>query len=275
MIKDLQDTITLNNGVHMPGFGLGVYKVEQDVAVDAVKAALENGYRSIDTASFYQNEEGVGKGIRESSVSRDDIFVTTKVWNDEQGYDNTLLAFERSLDKLQLDYLDLYLIHWPVKGKFKETWRAMEKLYEEGKVRAIGVSNFHIHHLKDLMQHSKVKPAVNQVEFHPHLTQESLRVFCKEEEIQLEAWSPLKKGRIFEDPLLKQIAQKYEKTPAQIILRWNVQHEIITIPKSTNENRIIENANVFDFSLTDEETALIDQMNKDERTGTNPDRFDE
>lgn len=275
MIKSLKDTITLNNGVKMPGFGLGVYKVEEDIAVDAVRTALKNGYRSIDTASFYQNEKGVGKGLRESGVSRDEIFVTSKVWNDEQGYDRTLEAYERSLNQLGLDYLDLYLIHWPVKDKYKETWRAMERLYEEGSVRAIGVSNFHVHQLKDLMKDSNVKPAVDQIELHPHLTQEDLRAFCEGENIRIEAWSPLKKGRIFEEPGLKEIAQKYEKTPAQVILRWNIQHEIITIPKSTNEKRIIENANIFDFSLTEQEMASIDQLNKGERTGTNPDSFDE
>lgn len=275
MITNLRDTITLNNGVEMPGFGLGVYKVEEEIAVEAVKTALKNGYRGIDTASYYKNEKGVGKGIKESGIPREEIFVTTKVWNDEQGYENTLKAFEQSLDRLGLDYLDLYLIHWPVKGKFKETWRAMEKLYEEGSVRAIGVSNFHVHHLKDLMKDSNIKPAVNQVELHPHLTQFDLRKFCQEQNIQIEAWSPLKKGRIFDEPVLKEIADKYGKTPAQVILRWDIQHQIITIPKSTKEERIIENADVFDFSLTAEEMKRIDQLNKNERTGTNPDSFDD
>lgn len=275
MITHLQDTFTLNNGVKMPGFGLGVYKVEEEVAVGSVKAALKNGYRGIDTASFYKNEKGVGRGIEESGVSREEIFVTSKVWNDEQGYDSTLEAFDQSLDRLGLDYLDLYLIHWPVRGKYKDTWKAMEKLYEEEKVRAIGVSNFHVHHLKDLMEDSKVKPVVNQVELHPHLTQEDLREFCVEENIRIEAWSPLKKGRIFEDPVITRIADKHRKTPAQIILRWDIQHGIIAIPKSTKEERIIENADIFDFTLTQEEMTQIDQLNKNERTGTNPDSFDE
>jgi len=275
LITHLQDTFTLNNGVKMPGFGLGVYKVEEEVAVGSVKAALKNGYRGIDTASFYKNEKGVGRGIEESGVSREEIFVTSKVWNDEQGYDSTLEAFDQSLDRLGLDYLDLYLIHWPVRGKYKDTWKAMEKLYEEEKVRAIGVSNFHVHHLKDLMEDSKVKPVVNQVELHPHLTQEDLREFCVEENIRIEAWSPLKKGRIFEDPVITRIADKHRKTPAQIILRWDIQHGIIAIPKSTKEERIIENADIFDFTLTQEEMTQIDQLNKNERTGTNPDSFDE
>lgn len=276
MIEHLQDTVTLNNGVQMPGFGLGVYKVEDgDVTVESVKAALKNGYRSIDTASFYDNERGVGQGITESGVSRDEIFVTSKVWNDEQGYENTLQAFEASLEKLGTDYLDLYLIHWPVKGKYKDTWKAMETLYEEGKVRAIGVSNFHVHHLKDLMADSNVKPVIDQVEYHPHLTQENLRAFCEEENIQLEAWSPLKKGRLMDDPVIAGLAEKYGKTSAQIILRWDVQNNVITIPKSTHEHRIKENAAIFDFELTDDEMKQISSLNKNERTGKNPDSFDE
>lgn len=275
MIEHLQDTVTLNNGVKMPGFGLGVYKVDEEVAVDSVKAALENGYRSIDTASFYNNEKGVGKGIRESGVPREEIFITSKVWNDEQGYEETLEAFERSLEKLGLEYLDLYLIHWPVKGKYQDTWKAMEKLYNEGKVRAIGVSNFHVHHLQDLMSNSKVKPVVDQVEYHPHLSQEKLRAFCEEADIKLEAWSPLKKGRLFDEPVISELADKYGKTSAQIILRWDVQNNVITIPKSTHAHRIKENADIFDFTLTDEEVTRISSLNKDDRTGKNPDSFDE
>ncbi len=275
MINHLQDTVTLNNGVQMPGFGLGVYKVEDDeVAAASVESALKHGYRSIDTASFYQNERGVGKGIRESGVPRKEIFVTSKVWNDEQGYDSTLKAFEASLEKLGLDYLDLYLIHWPVKDKYKETWKAMEKLYEEGKVRAIGVSNFHVHHLQDLMDDSTVKPVINQVEYHPHLTQEQLKAFCEQEDIQLEAWSPLKRGRILDEPVLTEIATKYNKTAAQVILRWDVQQNVVTIPKSTHEHRIKENAAIFDFELTTDEMEQINSLNKDDRAGTNPDSFD-
>lgn len=274
MITHLQDTVTLNNGVKMPGFGLGVYKVEEDVAIDSVKNALKNGYRSIDTASFYQNEKGVAQGIKESGVPREEIFVTSKVWNDEQGYEATLQAFEESLERLEMEYLDLYLIHWPVKGKYKETWQAMEKLYEEGKIRAIGVSNFHVHHLKDLMADSKVKPAVDQVELHPHLSQVNLRDYCKQENIQMESWSPLKRGRMFDEPAIAEIAEKHRKTPAQVILRWNIQHEIITIPKSTKEARIIENADIFDFSLTDEDMIRLDDLNINDRVGTNPDSYD-
>ena len=274
MITHLQDTVTLHNGVKMPGFGLGVYKVEDgETVIHAVKSALKNGYRHIDTAQFYDNERGVGQAIKESGIPRDEIFITSKVWNDDQGYESTLRAFEESLQKLGTDYMDLYLIHWPVTGKFKETYRAMEKLYQEGKVRAIGVSNFHVHHLETLMESSTITPMVDQVEFHPHLTQTELRSFCKENNIQFEAWSPLKKGRLFEDETLQEIAKAHGKTVAQVILRWNIQHEVVTIPKSIREQRIIENADVFDFSLTDEEMKRIDGMNKNERTGSNPDDF--
>jgi diketogulonate reductase-like aldo/keto reductase len=274
MINHLQDTITLNNGIHMPGFGLGVYKVEGgNTVIDTVSSALEVGYRLIDTAEFYDNEEGVGQAIRQSGIPREEIFVTSKVWNDSQGYESTLKAYEESLEKLGLDYLDLYLIHWPVSGKFKDTWRAMEKLYQDGKVRAIGVSNFHVHHLEELIKDAKIKPAINQIEFHPHLTQEAVLTFCKENDIQMQAWSPLKKGRIFEEPLLVKLAEKYGKTVAQLILRWDLEQGVATIPKTTNKNRMIENADVFDFKLTTEDIEQITNLNRDERTGSNPDDF--
>ncbi|WP_284139144.1 aldo/keto reductase [Virgibacillus sp. LDC-1] len=275
MISHLADTITLNNGVKMPGVGLGVYKVENGPTVEqAVKVALDYGYRSVDTASFYGNEEGIGKALAEVNIPRDQLFITSKVWNDEQGYDAAQEAFHRSLQRLGLDYLDLYLIHWPVKGMYKDTWQALEALYEEGKVRAIGVSNFHIHHLQDLLKESQITPAVNQVEYHPHLTQEPLKAFCEKQGIQLEAWSPLKRGRLLEEPTIKDLANKYGKTPAQIILRWNVQHRVITIPKSIHPERIKENGNVFDFSLTEHDMQLLDRLNRDDRSGTNPDSFD-
>lgn len=275
MIENLQDTVTLNNGVDMPGFGLGVYKVEDgDTVIKSVRTAIECGYRSIDTASFYANEEGVGEGIRQSGIAREEIFITSKVWNDEQGYKSTLEAFESSLERLKVDYLDLYLIHWPVKGKYKDTWRALEELYKAGKVRAIGVSNFHIHHLEDLMKDANIKPAINQVEFHPHLTQEKLRAYCRERHIQFESWSPLKRGQLLDDPGLMEIADKYGKSVPQVILRWNVQNEVIVIPKSITEERIKENADIFDFSLTVPEMEMIDAMNMDDRSGTNPDEFD-
>ncbi|MFD1848751.1 aldo/keto reductase [Oceanobacillus bengalensis] len=273
MISSLKDTVTLNNGVKMPGFGLGVYKMDDDITVEAIQTAIKNGYRLIDTASYYKNEEAVGKGIKESGISRDEIFITSKVWNDQQGCENTLQAFDESLRKLDLDYLDLYLVHWPVSGKYKETWRALEKLYADGKVRAIGVCNFQTYHLEDLLKDCKVKPVINQVEYHPHLTQEEVKAFCEKEDIQMEAWAPLKRGGVFDEPVIVELVEKYGKTPAQIVLRWDIQNNVITIPKSATESRIIENADIFDFSLTDEEMTRIGSLNKDERTGPNPDDY--
>jgi methylglyoxal/glyoxal reductase len=274
LISNIQDKITLNNGVEMPGFGLGVYKVDDgDTVIQAVQTAIEVGYRSIDTASLYNNERGVGQGVRESGIPREEIFITSKVWNDQQGYESTLKAFDQSLERLGLDYLDLYLVHWPVSGKYKETYRALEKLYADGKVRAIGVSNFHVHHLEELLKDCNVKPVINQVEYHPHLTQEDLKRFCEKEEIQLEAWSPLKRGRLLTESTLVEIGQKYGKSPAQVILRWDIQNNVITIPKSTSAERIKENANIFDFSLTDEDMKNINNLNINDRSGSNPDDF--
>ncbi|WP_462409615.1 aldo/keto reductase [Neobacillus sp. Marseille-QA0830] len=272
MPTSLTDTTTLHNGVKMPWFGLGVFKVKEGTeVVDSVKAAIKNGYRSIDTAAIYQNEEGVGQAIRESGVSREELFVTSKVWNSDQGYESTLRAYETSLKKLGLDYLDLYLIHWPGKTKFKETWKALEQLYKDGRVRAIGVSNFKIHHLEELLKDAEIKPMVNQVEYHPHLTQKDLLAYCQEQGIQLEAWSPLKQGQLLDDSVINEIAAKYGKSAAQVILRWDLQTKVITIPKSIKEHRIIENANIFDFELSDEDMKKIDALNKDERVGSDPD----
>jgi len=271
--KHLQDGTALSNGVVMPWFGLGVYKVQEGDEVErAVSTAIEAGYISIDTAAFYQNEEGVGRAVRASGVPRDKLFITTKVWNTEQGYESTLKAFEESRKKLQLDYVDLYLVHWPVPGKYKDTWRALEKLYEDGLVRAIGVSNFQIHHLEDLAASANVRPMVNQVEYHPLLTQKPLLKYCRENGIQLEAWSPLMRGNL-DLPLLKELAQKYGKTPAQIVLRWDLQHEVVTIPKSVTPERIRENANVFDFELSAEDMERIDGLNQNRRFGADPDNF--
>lgn len=277
MVKSLQDTTTLHNGVKMPWLGLGVFLVKEgQEAIDSVKIAIQNGYRSIDTAAIYKNEEGVGQGIKESSVPRDELFITSKVWNSDQGYESTLTAFETSLNKLDLDYLDLYLIHWPFpkKGKYKETWRALEKLYKDGKVRAIGVSNFKEHHLDDLIQDAEIKPMVNQVEFHPEFAQKELRAYCKKHGIQLEAWSPLKRGELLDNPILTQIAQKYGKSSAQVIIRWDIQNEVVTIPKSTKEQRIISNADVFDFELTVEDMEAINGLDTGKRGFADPDEFD-
>lgn len=275
MPNNLQDTTTLHNGVKMPWFGLGVFKVKEgSEVVDSVKAAIKNGYKSIDTAAVYQNEEGVGQGIKEAGVPREELFITTKVWNADQGYESTLNAFETSMEKLGLEYLDLYLIHWPVAGKYKETWKALEKLYKDGRVRAIGVSNFHIHHLKDLMADAEIKPMVNQVEYHPHLAQTELLEFCKAEGIQMEAWSPLKQGELLSEPTIVEIAEKHGKSPAQVILRWDLQNGVVTIPKSIKEHRIVENADVFNFELSAEDMDRLNSLNKDERVGPDPDNFD-
>ncbi|MED0588440.1 MULTISPECIES: glyoxal/methylglyoxal reductase [Bacillus] len=274
MPTSLKDTVKLHNGVEMPWFGLGVFKVENgNEATESVKAAIKNGYRSIDTAAIYKNEEGVGIGIKESGVAREELFITSKVWNEDQGYETTLAAFEKSLERLQLDYLDLYLIHWPGKDKFKDTWRALEKLYKDGKIRAIGVSNFQVHHLEELLKDAEIKPMVNQVEFHPRLTQKELRDYCKAQGIQLEAWSPLMQGQLLDNEVLTQIAEKHNKSVAQVILRWDLQHEVVTIPKSIKEHRIIENADIFDFELSQEDMDKIDALNKDERVGPNPDEL--
>ncbi|MEH7884664.1 aldo/keto reductase [Bacillus sp. JJ1609] len=275
MPNSLQDTTTLHNGVKMPWFGLGVFKVKEgSEVVDSVMAAIKNGYKSIDTAAVYQNEEGVGQAIKEAGTPREELFITTKVWNAEQGYETTLKAFETSMEKLGLEYLDLYLIHWPVAGKYKDTWKALEKLYKDGRVRAIGVSNFHVHHLKDLMADAEIKPMVNQVEYHPHLSQTELLEFCKAEGIQMEAWSPLKQGELLSEPTIVEIAEKHGKSPAQVILRWDLQNGVVTIPKSIKEHRIVENADVFNFELSAEDMDRLNGLNKDERVGPDPDNFD-
>lgn len=279
MINGLQETTALHNGVKMPWLGIGVFKVEEGPElVNALKAAIKHGYRSIDTAAIYGNEEGVGEGIREglkeAKISRQDLFVTSKVWNTDLGYELTLKAFESSLQKLGLEYLDLYLIHWPVEGKYKDAWRALETLYKQGKVKAIGVSNFQIHHLEDLMISAEIKPMINQVEYHPRLTQKELQEFCQKHEIQLEAWSPLMQGELLDNDTLQSISAKYQKSIAQIILRWDLQNGVITIPKSTKEHRIIENASIFDFELTKEDMEKIDSLNENKRVGPDPDHFD-
>ncbi|USK70279.1 aldo/keto reductase [Peribacillus asahii] len=279
MTRNLQDTTTLYNGVKMPWLGIGVFKVEEGPElVNAVKFAIKHGYRSIDTAAIYENEEGVGQAIREgldeTGISREELFVTSKVWNSDLGYESTIAAYETSLKKLGLDYLDLYLIHWPVEGKYKEAWRALETLYKEGKVKAIGVSNFQIHHLEDLMKDAEIKPMVNQVEYHPRLTQKEVQAFCQEHGIRLEAWSPLMQGQLLDNPILQEIAHTHNKTIAQVIIRWDLQNGVVTIPKSTKEHRIVENSAVFDFELTKEEMQRIDELNQNHRVGPDPDNFD-
>ncbi|MFC5213066.1 aldo/keto reductase [Streptomyces coerulescens] len=265
--------IILNNGVEMPQLGFGVWQVPDDEATRAVGTALEAGYRSIDTAAIYGNEAGTGRAIAASGVPREDIFVTTKLWNGDQGYDSTLSAFETSLKKLGLDYVDLYLIHWPApsRDKYVDTYKAFEKLHADGRIRAIGVSNFLPEHLERLIGETSVVPAVNQIELHPHLQQHASRAFHAEQGIATEAWSPLGSGKgLLEVPAIVAIAQKHGRTPAQIVLRWHLQIGNVVIPKSVTPSRIKENIAVFDFSLDDEDLAAISALNEDRRIGSDP-----
>jgi methylglyoxal/glyoxal reductase len=275
MLKNLQSKKTLHNGIEIPYVGLGVFQMKDPrETVEAVKSAIKTGYLSVDTAAVYENEESVGEGVKESRARREDLFITSKVWNSDQGYDTTLKAFETSLKKLDMDYMDLYLIHWPVEGKYNDTWKALERLYNEGLVKSIGVSNFHQHHLEDLMKNSNEKPVINQIECHPRLNQEKLRTFCQEENIAVEAWSPIAQGRVLDEPTLKQIAEKHGKSSAQVILRWHLQNDVVIIPKSVHANRIKENADLFNFELSTNEMNQINDLNQDERFGPDPDNFD-
>ncbi|MGW1000446.1 aldo/keto reductase [Streptomyces sp. NPDC002520] len=269
--------IILNNGVEMPQLGFGVWQVPDDEAERAVATALQAGYRSIDTAAIYRNEEGTGKAINASGLPREEIFVTTKLWNTDQGYDSTLRAFDASLEKLGLDYLDLYLIHWPLpsRGKYVDSYKAFEKLYSEGRVRAIGVSNFLPEYLERLIEETSVIPAVNQIELHPHLQQRAARAFQADQGIRTEAWSPLGSGKgLLDVPAIVAIGQKHNRTPAQVVLRWHIQLGNIVIPKSVTPSRIRENIEVFDFSLDDEDLAAISALNEDRRLGPDPATFD-
>ena len=258
----------------MPYLGLGVYLAAAGREVQqAMKHALQIGYRLFDTASIYENESDVGKVIRESSIPRQDIFVTTKLWNSDHGYDKSIKAFHRSLERLGLEYIDLYLIHWPVEGLRRESWRALESLMDTGKCRAIGVSNYLIPHLEELLGYAKVIPMVNQVEFSPFLYLKDLLHFCQLHHIQLESYSPLTRGKKFKHPLLQELSAKYQKTPAQILIRWNLQHEVVVIPKSSHPKRIEENAAVFDFSISPEDMRSLDQLDENYRVSWNPTRI--
>lgn len=265
--------LILNNGVTMPQLGFGVFQVPDDQTADVVTSAIEAGYRSIDTAAAYGNEAGVGRAVASSGLARDELFVTTKLWNTDQGYDSTLTAFDASLSKLGLDYVDLYLIHWPTpaRDKYLDTWRAFEKLLADGRTRSIGVSNFQPAHLQRLLDNSGIVPVLNQVELHPSLQQQELRTCHARHDIATEAWSPLAQGAVLKDDTITTIAERHGKTPAQIVLRWHLQIGNIVIPKSSTPARIRENIDVFDFELTDDDIRAITTLDRGTRMGPDPD----
>lgn len=270
----LKSTKTLHNGVEMPRFGLGVFKMaDKEEAVAAMLSAIAAGYPAIDTAAIYKNEPEVGEAVRASGIKREELFITSKVWNTDQGYDNTLRAFEASLERLGFDYLDLYLTHWAIPETFEETYRAIQRLYDEKLVRSIGVSNHQQHHLEKILATANTKPMVNQIELHPQLTQEPLRQFCADNDIVVTSWSPLARGRLLEDPVLAKIGETHGKSIAQVVIRWHLQNDLVVIPKSVTPSRIQENADVYDFSLTQEEMKLIDGLDQDWRSGTHPDEI--
>lgn len=282
MMNQLTDTYKLNNGIDIPWVGFGTWQTPSgEVTVNSVKKAIETGYRHIDTAAAYKNEGSVGQAIKESGVNREDLFVTSKLWNTERGYEKTKAAFEQTLKELGTDYLDLYLIHWPaVSAQFDnweeinlETWKAMTELYKDGKIKAIGVSNFKTHHLEALVQ-TEVKPMVNQIEYHIGHTQDDIVDFCKKHDILIEAWSPIGSGRLLEDATLKEIAQKYDKSVAQLSIRYVLQNGVLPLPKSVTPERIEENTHLFDFEISDEDMKKLDAMENVGFSGMNPDEVD-
>ena len=275
-VQSIHDCAVLHNGVKMPWLGLGTWKSAEGAEVErAVRAALDLGYRHVDTAAVYGNERGVGRAVLESGVPREQVFVTTKVWNDAQraGPAAVKRAFDESLRRLDMDYVDLYLVHWPVKGKYKDAWRALEEIYATGRAKAIGVSNFMVHQLNDLLAVVDVVPMVNQVEFHPRLLQRELLELCRQNDIVEVAWSPLMRGKVEAIRELRDVAEKYGKTPAQVVLRWDLQHGVATIPKSVRRERLSENAEIFDFALSPQDMATIDSLDRGQRTGPDPDNF--
>ncbi len=278
----LNDCYTLHNGVKIPCIGFGTWQIPNgEAATSIVKEAIACGYRHIDTASAYENEESVGKAVRESGVPREQLFIASKLWNSDHGYDNALRAFDMSLKRLDMEYLDLYLIHWPVPVNQKtdyiqlnrDTWRAFEKLYREGRVKAIGVSNFMVHHLQEIMEGSEIKPMVNQIELHPEYTQQEVAEFCKNSNILIEAWSPLMQGRIFQLPPVRELAKKYGRSVSQIAIRWFVQKGIIPLPKASGREHILQNADVFGFELQKEDIDKLDALKGIGRIGPDPDNI--
>lgn len=275
MKRDINYKIKMNNGVDIPQFGLGVYLTNSGAeCVNAVTWALEAGYRHIDTARIYGNEKEVGEAVRNSRVRREDIFITTKLWNDDHGYMPALKAFDKSLKTLRTDYIDLYLIHWPVKEKRKDSWRALEKIYESGYCKSIGVSNYMINHLEELFSYANVIPVINQVEFSPYNYQKDLLDVCTKNKIILEAYSPLTRMKKLDDPKVLPIAKKHNKTAAQVLIRWAIEHDLVVIPKSANKDRIIENANVFDFELDADDMKILNNLDEGFRCSWDPTKTD-
>jgi len=275
MTLSLATTATLHDDVEIPLLGFGTFKMADGTEVEqAVTTALELGYRHIDTAMIYRNETGVGRAIAASGIDRSEVFVTTKVWNTDQGYEPTLAAIDASLDRLGMDRVDLYLVHWPKPHHTADTWRAMEEILASGKARAIGVSNYLIHHLDQLAETATVMPSINQIEFSPHLQSPELVGYCSDRGIAVEAWSPLKRGRIIDDPELSVIAATHDVTVSQVVLRWMLQRGIVAIPKSVTPSRIASNADLFDFELSEVEMAEINGMDRSERLGPDPDHID-
>ncbi|MDY0082233.1 MAG: aldo/keto reductase [Ignavibacteriaceae bacterium] len=275
MKKDINYKLKMNNSVEVPQLGLGVYLTKSgSECINAVTWAFEAGYRHIDTAKFYKNEKDVGEAVRNSGIKREEVFVTTKLWNEDQGYESALKAFDKSLKDLNINYIDCYLIHWPVKDKRKDSWKALEKIYESGYCKSIGVSNYMIPHLDELFTYANVIPVMNQVEFNPYNYQKDLLEFCNKNKIILEAYAPLTRSKRLNDNKVLSIAEKHKKTNAQVLIRWAIQHELVVIPKSVHKERIIENADLFDFSLDESDMDILNNMNEDFRVSWNPASID-
>lgn len=271
---NINDTQYLNNGYPMPSIGLGVYKITDDEMNEVINTAIEAGYRAFDTAYFYGNEQSLGQALKQTNVDREDLFITSKLWNDYQGYDSTIQYFNQSLENLGLEYLDLFLIHWPCEenGLFIESYKALKTLYHEGKVKAIGVCNFKQHHLEKLMQETEIVPQINQIELHPYFNQQELQDYCDHHDIKVTAWMPLMRNKgLLDDPVITDMAKRYHKTAAQIVLRWHLAHNRIIIPKSKTPSRIHENYNILDFNLELTDVAQIDSLNRNDRQGKDPD----